>query len=290
MTASPLFLAFNFATYLRWLVVLFDPLPDLKATVNPDALTTGAIVAIVAVALLVSARRAKHHPEEIGAAWFLTFLLPVVPLEHHTYLYYLYLPWAGACWMIAAAAERAVSRWPVPLAWIAIAAVLGFAAVEARAVRARESLMNGPYPADRTIRDSMILRNIASGLDTLGYAPGTSFVFANPAPRVHRSLPGGGPIVYSYMPFDAARRSGETLRLVAPGWKSLGVIERVPRAWGDLEVVLFNGDGKLWRIGRGGRPLTGLGYRMRPPGLGAPAGSMFRRARPLGDTLRDGTF
>ena len=290
MTASPSFLMFNFATYLRWLVALTDPLPDLKAVVHTEALATGAMVALAALVLLAISFRAKRHPEEVGAAWFLIFLLPVVPLEHHTYLYYLYLPWAGACWTIAAAGQRLVNRAPLPLAIVAALALVGFAALQARAVRARESRMSGYYPADRTIRDSMILKNIVGGLDTLGYAPGTAFVFANPAPRVHRPLAGSGPIVYSYMPFDAALRDGETLRLFAPTWKSLDVVERVPREWEDREIVLFNGDGKLWRIGRGGRALTELGYRLMPLGIWAPADSMFRRARALGDTLPDGTF
>jgi len=38
---------------------------------------------------------------------------PVLPLAHHTYLYYLYLPWAGLCWAFAGAAERLARRWPV---------------------------------------------------------------------------------------------------------------------------------------------------------------------------------
>ena len=290
MTAAPDFLSGNFATYLRWLVVLLEPIRDLKATMNPDALGIGFAVAIAGVILIVLALRDTRHPEEVGAAWFLTFLLPVVPLAHHTYLYYLYLPWAGVCWMVAAAGERAARRLPAVVPWIAAAALVAFIALEARNVKQRETTMSGPYCADRTMRDSGILKNVVAGLDTLGLPPGTSFVFMNPAPRMHQRLAGTGPIVYSYMPFETVLRGDETMRLFAPHLRSLGVESRVAPDQEGTEIVLFNGDGKIHRIGRGGCAITELGYRLLPLGQWAAADSMFRRARELGDTLPDGTF
>jgi hypothetical protein len=290
MTASPAFVAGNLATYLRWLVMLLNPVRDFRATLNPGALPIGGLVALVAVVLLALQLRSKRHPEEVGAAWFLAFLLPVVPLLHHTYLYYLYLPWAGACWMLAAAGQRAVRFAPVPLAWLAALVLTAFVVAEARNVRTRETWMSGVYAGDRTMRESGLLRNIVTGLDSMRFAPGTPVAFVNPAPRMHQPLGGNGTVVYSYMPFETAMRDGETTRLFFPGIRMVGVGERVKPEWETSEIVLFMGDGRLTDVGRGGRALTELGYRLMPLGQWAVSDSMFRRARALGDTLPDGTF
>ncbi len=290
MTPSPSFLAGNLATYLRWLVVLFDPVRDLRAAMNPFAMPIGATVALGAVLLLLLQLGADRHPEEVGAAWFLTFLLPVIPLRHHTYLYYLYLPWAGAAWMFAGAGQRALKLAPKPLAWAAVLAVGAFAGVEGWSVRARERAMTGSYAADKTMRESRMLRNAIAGLDSMRLSPGTRIGFVNPAPRLHETLGGGGQVVYSYLPFEGTMRGGETMRLFYPALEVLGIGDRVPSEWEDAEIVLFFSDGRVRHVGRGGRALTDLGYRLLGIDEWAIADSMFRRARVLGDTLPDGTF
>ena len=290
MTTAPTFLVGNLATYLRWLVMLLNPVRDFRATLNPGALPIGSLVALAGVVLLVLQIRSSRHTEEVGAAWFLVFLLPVVPLLHHTYLYYLYLPWAGACWMLAAAGQRLTRLAPVPLGWLAALVLTAFVVIEARNVRVRETWMSGVYAGDRTMRESGLLRNIVAGLDSMRFAPGTPVAFVNPAPRMHQPLGGAGNVVYSYMPFETTMRDGETMRLFFPELRILGVGERVKPEWETSEIVLFMGDGRLTDVGRGGHALTELGYRLMPLGQWAASDSMFRRARVLGDTLPDGTF
>src|SRR5439155_869055 len=53
---------------------------------------------------------------EIGLGWWLLFLIPVLPLAHHTYLYYLYIPWAGGAIGAAALGRRLLDPWPRTLA------------------------------------------------------------------------------------------------------------------------------------------------------------------------------
>ena len=291
MTGSPSFIAKNLATYLHWLVVILNPIRDMQATAQASSIPLGVVVALAGAGIIAFTFRSRQHPEEVGIAWFLTFLLPVVPLLHHTYLYYLYLPWAGACWAIAAVARRAMAFAPMPLAWTCLLALGGFVAIEAHNVRVREHALSGVYDADHIMRSSRVLRNIVHGLDSLAFAPGTRIAFVNPAPKRHQALAGtGGPVIYSYLPFETALRNGETMKLFEPKLQILGVMDRVPREWEDAEIVLFMADGRLKKAGHGGAALTELAYNLLPLAVWAPADSMFRRARELGDTLPDGTF
>ncbi|HTM57504.1 MAG TPA: hypothetical protein VL123_03740 [Candidatus Udaeobacter sp.] len=291
MTASPAFIAKNLATYLRWLVTIQNPVRDMQATAQASSMTLGALTGLAGAAMIAAAFRSDRHPEEVGAAWFFAFLIPVVPLLHHTYLYYLYLPWAGACWAIASAARRAMAFAPMPLAWTCLLALAGFVAIEAHNARQREHQMAGVYLADPTIRSSQLLRNMIHGMDSLSFAPGTRIAFLNPAPRRHQSLVGGGgTVVYSYLPFETALRNGETMKLFEPRVTVLGISDRMPREWEDAEIVGFAMDGRLKKFGTGGVALTELGYELLPLTSWTAADSMFRRARELGDTLPDGTF
>src|SRR2546425_4468748 len=110
MTLSPAFIGMNLSTYLRWTAALNDPVRDAVAAMNPAAWSVGLPVALLVAVLLWFQRRDRRHPEEVAAAWFVGMLLPVVALRFHTYLYYLYLPWPGACWMLAGAGQR-LARW-----------------------------------------------------------------------------------------------------------------------------------------------------------------------------------
>lgn len=92
----PGFLLANPATYLAWCVSLLDPIRDRNAVMHPEAGWLGiTLIAMVVAGVFASGRR-DRAPFVMGAIWFAAFLIPVLPLAHHTYLYYLYLPWAGA--------------------------------------------------------------------------------------------------------------------------------------------------------------------------------------------------
>lgn len=290
MSAAPGFIAANLATYLRWCVAPHVPVRDAVAAMDPGALPAGLAVAAALALALWSQRRAPRHPEELGAAWFLFLLAPVLPLRHHTYLYYVYPAWAGACWLIAGAGQRLVRRLPAA-APVAFATVVALAGLGFTGVRARERAMTGDFPADRTVRESRMLRNAVAGLRAARLSPGTSVAFVNPAPRRHSSLAATGAApAASYLPLEQALRGGETLRLFFPGLRYAGFADTLPRAWEDTETFLYQDDGTLRELGRGARALAGLGYFTLRTRQWARADAMFRRSLALGDTLADAVF
>ena len=293
MSKDPRFIALNLATYLGWLVSLWVPVRDAVAAMNPDGWHLGLPVALAIGALLWSQRRARTHPEEVAAAWFFAFLAPVAALQHHTYLYYLYLPWPGMCWLVAGAGQRMMRKPSPVLAWAAVLLLATFVGVEVRNVWARERLLVGPFPRDKTVRESMLLENAIRDLRAARLAPGDRVAFINPAPRRHYAV-GDTTVavrrVRSYVPLEGALRQGEALRVFLPGIEYLGFGKGLPPEWENVAVFLYQDHGALRLLGRGSRALTELGtFTLRTRNWGK-ADSMFLRARALGDTTADATF
>jgi hypothetical protein len=287
---APVFLAANFTTYLDWIVALNDPIRDAFATAEPSAWVVGIPVALALAAVLWTQRREPRHPEEVGAAWFLAFLAPVVPLEHHTYLYYLYLPWAGLCWTLAGAAARA-ARGRAWVAWAIAALLAGFVAIETGNVRARETAKLGTFARDKAVREGFILKNAVTDLKSAELKPGDRIAFVNPAPIRHYAMADTTDATRaSYVPLEGALRNGETIRLFFPGVGYAGLGKTIPTEWEDAEVFLYQDEGTLRHLGRGSKALAELGYftlRLRD---WDHAERLFLRSRALGDTLADATF
>lgn len=158
-------------------------------------------------------------------------------------------------------------------------------------IRERERALQGPFLADRIVRESQILRNAIAALDSARLAPGTRVIFVNSVPRpVPGALGDPSQVVVSYMPFEAALRGGDAVRVFLPNLRFLGLGPRIPPDWEDAETFLFSREGELRRLGRGSGALAGLGSFTLQTGQWAAADSMFRRSRALGDTLPDATF
>lgn len=287
---DPRFLAVNLATYLRWAVTPWVPVRDAFAAADPSALAPGTAALIAAGAAIALARPARRHLEEAGAAWFALALAPVLPLLHHSYLYYLYLPWAGACWLVAALGGRLLAPLPRRAAWAIAAVALGAAAWTGHtATRAREHATTGELLADRTVRESTLLRNAVASLDSAALAPGTRVAFVNPAPRLHSALAPGAPTT-SYLPLEQVLGPGGGFRLFFPALRYVGFADSIPPAWEDAEVFLFHDDGSLRRLGRGSRALAELGLvavRVREI---PRADRWLGRSMAHGDTLPDALF
>ncbi len=301
MSGAPQFIGANLATYLRWVVTPQDPIRDRFAAMDPGAWATGLVVAAAIAALLWSQRREPAHPEEVGAIWFLAFLAPVVPLAHHTYLYYLYLPFAGLCWLAAGAALRLTRSLPPTAAWARAPLALGLAVacsglvwVEHGAARERTRAMNGSFPADKTVREAMLLRNAVTDLRKAGLVAGDRVAFVNPAPVRHAAMSdtsgAGSASVHSYIPLEGAMRGGETIRLFFPGVEYLGFARDLPRAWEEAEVFLYQDEGTLRHLGKGSAALAELGTFGLKLREWTRAEAMFLRTRTRGDTLADATF
>jgi hypothetical protein len=180
--------------------------------------------------------------------------------------------------------ERLVARWPRSLAAaMAVALLAAFAAGEWRNVRDREAAMFGPLPADRTLREGLLLRNAATGLRAARLAPGASVGFLNPWPREHARIDGaparGGAGTRSYIPLEGAMRGGETLNLFVPGTTYMGFAEVPPPAWNHADLFVFDNDGTLTHLGRGARALAVYAGLLRESGRPADADALLERAR-----------
>src|SRR6185503_16885608 len=78
--------------------------------------------------------------------------------------------------------------------------------------------------------------------------------------------------------------------LFYPGVTYLGFDDHLPREWEDAEVFLFQDEGNLRDLGRGGEALSQLGYFLLKLHEWNRAEAMLLRSRQLGDTLADATF
>jgi hypothetical protein len=286
MDFSPGHLIVNLCTYLRWCVPVGEAVRDRVAAADPSALPAGmALLIAIALTLLLS-RGDQQRTAGVGAGWFAAFLLPVLPLAHHTYLYYLYLPWAGGCWLVVAGVEHMTARWPRPLAAaVAVTLLAGFAAGGWASVRDREAAMFGPIPADRTVREGLLMRNAMAGLRAAHLARGASVGFLNPWPTEHGQASRGGTpgsaSAFSYIPLEGAMRGGEFLRLFIPGTTHMGFAEVPPPAWDRTDLFVFDNDGTLTHLGQGAPALTAYAGMLREAGRGAEAEALLERAHEL---------
>jgi len=95
----------NFLSYAGWTVnFLLPTVQSFSDAVDPNVFGWGA--GLVALWFLgLASRTLRDRGWLVAGAFYLCFLLPVLPLRHHTYHYYLYAPLAGAAWLVAAAAD-----------------------------------------------------------------------------------------------------------------------------------------------------------------------------------------
>jgi hypothetical protein len=290
MTASPAFLAGNLATYLAWIVQPYEPLRDAVAAMNPRAGFPGALVAIAIAIVVWLERREARRPATFGATWLVLFLLPVLPLAHHTYLYYLYLPWAGGAWLVAAAGQRALRGRGAAGTIVATTLLVGLLAAEHHSAIHRPRRLTGDFPTDPVVRDGGMLRNALATLDSVSLPPGSVIGFVNPAPQRDFALVPGGGSGHRYIPLEAALRGNEVMGVFHPGVTTLGFHRTVPPEWERAELFLYRTDGRLRALGHGGPALAQVGWSALTFRQWALAESLFRRSRVAGDTLPDATF
>ncbi len=293
VSASPVHLAVNLLTYLSWCVPLPNPLPDAVAGANPSTWPLGALVVLGVAAAIRQQRRRPRHPLEAGVAWWCAFLIPVLPLAHHTYLYYLYIPWAGGALALAAAVDELLGRLPQrAAAGIGGAALAAFLLVEGDNVAVRERLRLRALPLDRTLREATLLAHALPALREAGLPRGTPVGFVNPIPGPPVDLARSGPAraadrdsLAGYLPLEAVLRGGEALRLFAPGLDYRGFAATIPPGWENVECFLYEQRGWLRPWGRGQRALLNQAAMQAAYGRWAAAESSYARARAAGDTL-----
>ena len=288
MSLSPAFLGANLATYVAWSVAAWNAVPDAIAAADPEAwrlALPACVVLWLAAGGLPEGRRA---PVRIGAAWWLAFLLPVLPLAHHTYHYYLYVPWIGGSIALAALVTGIADRLGARQALLACVAVAAIdAALQWRDVSRRGSATQDHLPIDPILRNSLLIRHAVSGLESARLPAGSSVGFVNPvarpsaAPPRGRSTGEGLDTTRTYIPLEAALRGGETLELLAPELHYRGFSSTIPPDWLDVECFHYEQRGWLEYWGKGPQALLRQARVQMSSGRTMAAESTYRRAGAL---------
>lgn len=288
----------NLLTYVRWNVTPGEPVRDVIASANPDAWRTGLPVLLGLAGILWWFGRPAASVFRFGSVWWLAFLLPVLPLANHTYLYYLYIPWAGGAIAAAALGEALLRR--LPRAWtpgLAVLALATYVAVEARSIIARERATRDHLHVDRTLRDAALLRHALPRLRSAGLPSGTAVAFVNPVPRARFDLMTGAPtkpeLMASrrpYYPLEAALRRGETLRLFVPGLVYRGFADTIPSGWEDAQIFYFEQRGWLQPWGRGQQALLRQAELQAKVHRWESARITYARVRAICDTIPEAVY
>jgi hypothetical protein len=289
MRFAPAFLGANLATYLAWSVAAWNSIPDAVAAADPEAWRLAFPVCVVwwlALGGLPGSRRSSAH---VGVAWWLGFLLPVLPLANHTYYYYLYIPWIGGSIALASLVSGIFGRLDTRRAALACAAVAMIdIALQWRDVSHRSSALADHLPVDETLRDSQLIRHAVSGLESARLPAGSVVGFVNPvartsaAPLRGRSLGEGVDTTRSYIPLEAALRGGETLALLTPELRYRGFSSTIPPDWLDVDCFRYEQRGWLEHWGKGANALRRQARLQEQAGQAAAAESAWRRVRALG--------
>ena len=223
----------NFLTYAGWTVKIF--VTTLRSgydvyiydTIQPQVFVAGASLIFAALAgLWIPALRRRGWM--VACTTYAAFLLPAIPLGHHTFHYYLYPALAGAAWGVAAIADLAWRKTPAltpgkaaalaytapprrlaerrtpsdraaggprTLSWLrgstAILTVMGLTWNGAAYMHHLESsrLPDARLPTDPTLRRQLIARHVRDALLGAHLPAGTRLYFWSPASlRMDRAL------------------------------------------------------------------------------------------------------
>jgi hypothetical protein len=203
----------NALTYLGWTAnFLLFTVRGFSDAVDRQVFPWGIGLGVVWLAGLAS-RRLRERGWLAGGITFALFLLPVLPLRHHTYHYYLYAPVVGAAWCVAAAFDAFASPGLAPrtprrsdrprLAWSAAGALVALLTLNGAALVRKIETAPFVLPgmrADPVVDRARIARNVRDGLAAAHLPARASVRFWSP---VAASLASGG----AARPDSAARET-----------------------------------------------------------------------------------
>ena len=254
----------NVARLFGWTVDLIDPIPDLHAT------TVGAahiVLPIIAFMLTLFALRKPGAPLlRAGAALWWLAVLPVLPLPGRTYLFYLYVPLAGAG-LVAAALWDAVLGWRAGrardhrssgrAAWVAAFAMLVlYASWSDVLLSVREDLRMAAtdWPLDPVLRKSEIARRGIGDVDAALASQHARVAILIPASISHDVDLGSGQVsadtpVKRYA-LEAVLDEGRTLRAMVPAADSVVFVHDYESGRDGWQYFLSRSDSHLVPLGQ----------------------------------------
>ncbi len=191
----------NLATYLRWTADVVHPFRDRIAAIDYGAWKVAVPIAAAAAALLLTWRGRRARMAWAAAGWYALTLVPVLPLLHHTYLYYLYPASAGAAIFAGLALHRiaavpsGAARYRRALGVVFTGAVTAALCVAgALSVRAREHTYLPPdyvIPYDHVLRAAVLAENATATFAEAPIPEGADLLLTNPYAPETVDLTGG---------------------------------------------------------------------------------------------------
>lgn len=285
----------NLMTYVAWAFNATDPFYDQPGGLSHDAWRVGVSV-LVALAALAWATRRRTRLPAVGLAWAGLALAPVLPLLHHTYANYLYVPLAGLGLAAGAGLEALLpgrpaagslrhgsgpgrvapaGRWTLAAAAIAGLVLVAHAATSERLLAARlarryESL---DLPFDPQLRKSEMARRAEEGLRRSSPDPPRRIVLYQPSETSRRLNSSSGLVrrdttltiegMLMYQVLDG----GRALRALFPGLDSVAFVRRWTPDYAGFDLCANSPEGEIVDLGRGpdahlrlGRLLLRNGY------------------------------
>jgi hypothetical protein len=261
----------NLSSYLGWTIDLFVPGPHgIEDALDPASLPWAVGLAAAWLAGLAW-RRLHERGWLAGGATWLAFALPVLPLEHHTYRYYLVAPLAGAAWCVAAALWAALAPAAEPrlaagrapararpaataaaLTIVATLFAIAFALGGAGRVQEIETMpfWNPALRANPTVDRARIARRLVDGLRAANLPAGTRLVLWSPSSEIfeRRTRPGIRVVpgdTYWDRSVRAAVLDGVAIRLMLPQLAAVEFARAEPAAQPGRRTALYDPDGTV---------------------------------------------
>ncbi len=257
----------NLMTFAAWSVDLGSPVPDLVTLASPTAWHVGLPVVLGLAVIAIACWRSARLPA-IGLGWWLLTLAPALPLLRHAYLFYLYVPFAGAAMVVGAGWEngvRALTRrmsHPPPVAVVAgITALLlvGHAALSVVRLRERRAMrIEGvDLPFDPFLRKSEVARRVAEPFRDAVRNGTTRAVFVLPLEGVWtfasqtgaRARAAASNPQYAVLP--TVLHEGLALRALNPSVDSVAFVSRWTAAYRDVDLFTAAPDARMIQFGHG---------------------------------------
>jgi hypothetical protein len=174
----------NLLTYLGWTAnFLLPTVRGVGDAADPRVFPWAIGLILVWLAGLFS-RGLRHRGWFAAGATVALFLLPVLPLRHHTYHYYLYAALAGAAWCVAAAADLVLARvrsgrasWAIAGGTAALLALNG--ALLAHKIETMPFVLP-ELRSDPIVDRARIARNAYQSISGYELGPGTTLIFWSP--------------------------------------------------------------------------------------------------------------
>jgi hypothetical protein len=247
----------NLLTYLGWTVrVALPAVKSFTDAVDRGVFLDGAILAVAWLAGLAAKGLRDRGWREAGA-WYALTLLPVLPLSHHTYHYYLYAPLVGTALALAALAAN-VTTWlsarvgPRAALTPIIALGVGLAVNGALLIHKIEvyPFLDPELRSDATVDRARIAANAVGDLKAAALPAGTQLWFWSPVSIVRQREARGQPGTESYWETNvrSALYDGLAARVFVPAVTATRFVRRFEPAGDSVRYAVYLPNGHV-RVG-----------------------------------------